>query len=112
MAALLSQIRGVLRRLGRLRGDLAMRQSAFLLGVVVFLAGTAGAQTRLDNPAAPNPSASDGAAISQGISQEQSSPQLFALAGDPSSNGASGAADASSASSPAAVSSPAPASPF
>jgi hypothetical protein len=57
-----------------------MRQSAFLLGVALFLAGTASAQTTLDStPAADSPAASNVT-----ISQETITPQLFALSTDPS----------------------------
>ena len=96
-----------------------MRQSVFLLGIVVFLAGTAGAQTRSDNGAAPisNESAiqsapGDAAPVAGTVPQESSqeaTPQLFAVAAtDPSnsasSSGASSAASGSSAADAASAS--------
>jgi hypothetical protein len=54
-----------------------MRQSAFLIGIIVFLAGTAGAQSRLDDGvAAADLSSANGAVVSQ----ESSKPQVFAMA--------------------------------
>jgi len=94
------------RRGGRLRGDLAMRQSVFLLGVIVFLAGTACAQSNGSaSPAVSNvaPAASSDVATSQEASQEAAAPQLFAVAAEPANGApvalASGASGADSASS-------------
>src|ERR1700677_3757482 len=84
MARLLSQISGGRERSGRLRGDLAMRQSAFLLGILLFLAGTAGAQSNSDNTTA-NPS--DAAATNvAAASQDKSVQPLFAFAAEPSNS--------------------------
>jgi hypothetical protein len=65
---------------------LAMRQSVFLLGVIVFLAGTAGAQSNgTASPAVSDvaPAAISDGATSQEASQEAVAPQLFAVASEP-----------------------------
>jgi hypothetical protein len=76
------------RRSG-LRGDLAMRQSVFLLGFIVFLAGTAGAQANgIGSPAVSvvAPAASSDAATSRESAQETAAPQLFAVAAEPAND--------------------------
>jgi hypothetical protein len=81
-----------------------MRQSAFLLGVVVLLAGTAGAQTTLDStPAADSPAAS-----SVTISQETITPQLFALSTDPSNTAPAASSTLGASTDPASTQGPAP----
>jgi hypothetical protein len=72
-----------------------MRQLAFLLGVAVFFAGAAGAQSKFDNTSAADPSVASDGAVS-----DARAPQLFATAADPS--GAT--ADASSSAAPSAPS--------
>ncbi len=61
-----------------------MRQSAFLLGVVLFFAGTASAQATLDSTPAVDSSAASSVATAQDTDRPQAdTPQLFALLANP-----------------------------
>jgi hypothetical protein len=61
-----------------------MKQSAFLLGVLLFLTGTAGAQSNSDNPTADSSAWSAAGAAT--ASQDTSVQPLFALAAEPSNS--------------------------
>jgi hypothetical protein len=83
-----------------------MKQLVMLLAVVVFFAGTAGAQSKIDDSATPlisgAPAVADSSAVPSDASQDAATPQLFAAVLQPANAEASG--EASDAASSAQVS--------